>query len=91
MDINWKLRVMNKTTALALASALVVFVYSVAQALGLELPVTQEQVMAAVTAVLTLLAGLGVVVDPTTPGASDSTRALGYVEPGQPAHMRGDR
>lgn len=91
MDINWKLRLMNKTTALALASALVVFVYSVAQALGLELPVTQEQVMAAVTAVLTLLAGLGVVVDPTTPGVGDSKRAQGYAEPGQPAHLGGGR
>ena len=91
MDINWKLRIMNKTTALALVSALVVFVYSVAQALGLELPVTQEQVMAAVTAVLTLLAGLGVVVDPTTPGVADSKRAQGYAEPGQPAHLGGGR
>lgn len=88
MKLNWALRLKNKATVLALVSALVVFVYSVAQALGLELPVTQEQVMSAVTAVLTVLAALGIVVDPTTPGASDSARALDYSEPGQPSHMR---
>ena len=32
---------------------------------------------------LTLLVGLGVLVDPTTQGVSDSERALMYVEPGK--------
>ncbi|WP_307738989.1 phage holin [uncultured Parolsenella sp.] len=79
--INWKLRLKNRTTLAALASALVVFAYSVASALGVEPPATQEQVMDAVTAVLALLAALGVVTDPTTRGVGDSARALGYTEP----------
>lgn len=81
MQINWKLRLTNKTTLLALVSALVVFVAQVAAALGVELPVTTEQAMAVATSVLTVLAALGVVVDPTTEGVSDSTRAMLYTEP----------
>lgn len=81
MNINWKLRLTNKATLLAIISATVVFAYSVAQALGLELPVTTEQAMAVVTSVLTVLAALGVVVDPTTEGVSDSTRAMLYERP----------
>ena len=81
MNINWKLRLANKTTLLAIISAAVVFAYSVAQALGLDLPVGQQQVMDAVTSVLTVLAAVGVVVDPTTEGVSDSTRAMLYDEP----------
>lgn len=79
--INWGLRLRNKATLLALVSALVVFIYSIAQALGLELPVNQQQIMDAVTALLAVLAALGIVVDPTTEGVYDSTRALLYDKP----------
>ena len=40
--------------------------------------VTEDAVMQAVTALLTVLSALGVIVDPTTPGASDSDRAMEY-------------
>ncbi len=72
---------MNKTTLLALCSAVVVFVYSVAMALGLNLPVAQETVMNAITAVLTVLAAIGVIIDPTTHGIYDSERAMKYEHP----------
>lgn len=81
MSVNWKLRLKNRATLLALCSAVVVFVAQVATALGVELPVTTEQAMAVVTSVLTVLAALGVVVDPTTEGVSDSTRAMLYDRP----------
>lgn len=81
MNINWSLRLKNKTTLLALISAVVVFIFSVASALGLSLPVDQQQIMDAVTAILAILVGLGIVVDPTTQGISDSTRAMLYDKP----------
>ncbi len=81
MNINWSLRLKNKATIVALISALVVFIYSVATALGVTLPVAQDQIMNAVTAVLSVLAALGIVVDPTTQGVSDSTRAMMYDYP----------
>lgn len=81
MKINWKLRLQNKFTLSALISAVVVFVYEVAGALGFVLPVSQEQVLSAVAALLAVLVALGVVVDPTTEGVDDSNRALKYEEP----------
>ena len=41
----------------------------------------QEQAMALVTALLTVLAALGVVVDPTTSGVGDSDEALQRTTP----------
>ena len=79
--MNIILRLKNKTTLAALVSALVVFAYSCASALGLSLPVEQDTVMSAVAAVLTLLTGLGVLVDPTTKGIADSADAMGYTAP----------
>lgn len=81
MKINWKLRLQNKFTLSALISAVVVFVYEVAGALGFVLPVSQEQVLSAVAALLAVLVALGVVVDPTTKGIDDSNRAMNYGEP----------
>ncbi len=79
--INWGLRLRNKATITALLSAFVVFIYSIAKALGLELPVEQQQIMDAISALLTVLAALGIVIDPTTQGVGDSTQALLYDQP----------
>lgn len=79
--MNWKLRFKNPTTMCALVSALVVFIYSVAQALGIQVPVSQDQLMNVLAALLTLVMGVGIVVDPTTHGLKDSTQVMGYEEP----------
>lgn len=81
MTINWKLRLKNKTTLTALAGAIVAFVYQIATVLGFTLPIEQTQIMDAISAFLILLAGLGVIVDPTTEGTSDSEQAMEYTEP----------
>lgn len=81
MKINWKLRLQNKATITALISAVVVCVYQIAGALGFTLPVTQEQIMSGAAAIITVLIALGVIIDPTTKGVSDSERAMGYDEP----------
>lgn len=78
MNINWKLRLTNKVTLTALASAFVVFVFSLMGAFGVVPTITQEEVMNAVNAVLAMLCALGIVVDPTTQGASDSAQAMTY-------------
>lgn len=83
MKINWKVRFKNKTWLAALIALVVTFVYNLLSAFDVVLPVEQDNVMAVVTAVLTMLTGLGVIVDPTTPGMADSERAMLYVAPGQ--------
>lgn len=79
--INWKLRFKNKTVLMALVSAALLFASSVAQALGLELPVEASTVEEAAASVLALLAAVGVVVDPTTEGVADSEGAMQYEVP----------
>ena len=81
MGINWKLRLGNKATLAALAAAAVTFAYQVASILGVQVPVGAEQVTNLIGVLLTLLAALGIVTDPTTAGVADSTRALGYDAP----------
>ena len=79
--INWKLRLQNKATLLTLATVLVTAAYGVLAALGVAPSVTQEQDMNLVVSLVSVLAALGIVVDPTTAGMADSTRAMGYDEP----------
>lgn len=81
MDINWKLRLKNKATLAALLSAVVVFAYSALGAFGVTPAVGQESVMSGIAALLSVLTALGVLVDPTTNGVSDSDRAMEYDEP----------
>ena len=54
---------------------------TLAVALGVELGVGQEQVVGIVGVILTILTGLGILVDPTTKGIEDSHRAMNYTEP----------
>lgn len=79
--MNLKLRLKNKATLTAIIAAVITCVYSIAVALGIELSVGQEQVAGIVGVILTILTGLGILVDPTTKGIEDSDRAKNYTEP----------
>ena len=61
-----------------LLATLIAFVFDVLTLLDVAPAVTQDSVMQAVTALLTLLSALGVIIDPTTQGAADSDRAMEY-------------
>lgn len=75
MKINWKLRLQSKAFWVALASALVLL----AQQLGFK--VDSEMITNVVNTICTLGIILGVIVDPTTSGLSDSGKALDYETP----------
>ena len=78
MKINWKLRLQNKTTLLALIGAIVALVYQVLGIFEIVPAVSEDSVISTGAVIINLLVALGVVVDPTTSGVSDSTRALCY-------------
>lgn len=78
MKINWRVRVRSKAWLSSMLAAAASFAYQLASLLGLTPPVEQAAVMDAIAAVLSLLTALGVVMDPTTPGLSDSDRAMTY-------------
>lgn len=74
--INWKLRLQNKVTLIALLGA----VFLMAQQFGLEIP---QNIQDGVNTFVYILVLLGVVNDPTTSGLSDSSRALEYYKPNE--------
>ena len=81
MKINWKLRLQNGYTLVGLLSSIVALAYQVCGAFGVVPPVSQDAVVQVVGIVCNLLVTIGVVVDPTTHGASDSIDAQGYEQP----------
>lgn len=78
MKINWKVRIKNKTWLAGALALIISFLYDLLGMLGVTAPVEQGWVMNLIQTVLTMLAMLGVVIDPTTPGAGDSDRAMTY-------------
>ena len=81
MNINWKLRFQNKTTLTAIILALVALVYQVLGLFDVVPKISQDELTTVIGMVINLLCLLGIVVDPTTDGVSDSARALTYDEP----------
>ena len=81
--INWKVRIKNKAFWVAVIPAALLLAQQVAGLFGVALDFgeLQGQMTAIVGTVFTLLAILGIVVDPTTAGVGDSEQAMGYDEP----------
>ena len=81
--INWKLRIKNPAFWLALIPAVLLTIQAVLAPFGItwDYSILNDQLIAIVNAVFGLLAVLGVVVDMTTAGISDSQRAMGYDDP----------
>ena len=81
--INWAVRVKNKTFWVSLIPALLLLIQVIASVFGytLDLGELGNKLLAVVEALFTVLAILGIVVDPTTQGIEDSARALTYTEP----------
>lgn len=83
MNINWTVRIKNKTWWLAVVPAVLLLVQAVAAPFGYQwdFGVLNEQLAAIINAAFAVLALVGVVADPTTEGVSDSLQAMGYEHP----------
>ena len=81
MKVNWKVRFKNKVWLSSFISLIVGFIYSMLALFDVYPVVTQNLVVQILNQILMFLGLIGVIVDPTTAGASDSERAMGYVEP----------
>ena len=83
--INWKVRIKNRQFWTAIIPALALVVQAVMAVFGISLQLDSlvGKLVAVVDAVFAVLVILGVVVDPTTAGISDSRRAMTYEEPWQ--------
>lgn len=83
MNINWKIRLTSKTFWISMTSLLLVLANQVAAIFGMDITMYNEQVTNLVETVLSILGLIGVIVDPTTKGLSDSDRAMNYEKRGE--------
>lgn len=81
MKINLKVRFKNPVFWLTVIPTVITFVYTVLGAFGVVPAISQEMIVNIVTALISALTTIGVLVDPTTKGVGDSERALGYDKP----------
>ena len=79
--INWKVRFRNKTWLVSFLAVILAFVYQVLGMFDIVPAVSQDMATQLILAVVNILAAVGVVVDPTTAGASDSKQAMEYEVP----------
>lgn len=78
MKINWKVRLKNPVFYLTIIPAVIALVYTVLGVFDVVPTISEDTVTNAVTAIITALTTLGVLIDPTTNGVNDSERALTY-------------
>lgn len=81
--MNWKLRLQNKTTLVALIAAAVSLVYQMLGICGVVPRVSEDTILTAAGTLINALCLLGIVVDPTTKGIADSERAMKYNKPAE--------
>ena len=82
-SINWKVRLKNKAFWITIIPMVFVLVHQILIIFGIDLDLTNlaSQLVDIVETVFMILGVLGIIVDPTTIGIGDSSRALGYEEP----------
>ncbi len=77
-QINWKVRLKNKTFLITFITTILSFIYTMLGMFGVVPSVAQSTIGDLVLAVINVLVAVGIVVDPTTAGISDSEQALTY-------------
>ena len=76
VKLNLLVRLKNKAFVISMFTTVVAFIYQMLALFNIVTPISQEQTTQIFMIVVNLLAGLGVLVDPTTKGLSDSERVL---------------
>lgn len=81
MKINWKVRLQHKQFWVSLIALLLVLANQIAGIFNVDITIYNDQVTAISETVLSILALLGIIIDPTTVGTSDSAQAMDYNKP----------
>lgn len=75
-NLNLKIRLKNKTFIITMMTTIIAFVYQMLAQFEVVPKITQDQTMQVLMLIVNILAGLGILVDPTTDGVKDSERVL---------------
>ena len=78
MKINWKARFKNKIFVVSLVTLIISVLYKVLALFEIVPNITESDVLEVFSYLVDVLSFVGVVVDPTTDGVSDSDRAMLY-------------
>ncbi len=83
MNINWKVRFSNKMFWISIIPASILVIEAMLALFGItfEFEILEMNLIALVNSIFGFLVILGVVVDHTTEGISDSSQAMTYTEP----------
>ena len=79
--INWKVRFKNKLWLTTFIFTIIAFIYQVLGMFDIVPPVSENAITQSIGYIINILVAIGVVVDPTTSGVSDSDLAMTYTEP----------
>ena len=80
-QINWKVRIQNKTTLTAIIMATIALIYQICGRRGIVPPIAESELVKTAGMIKNLLVLLGIVTDPTTAGIKDRRQAMTYEEP----------
>lgn len=75
-NLNLKIRLKNKTFVITMLTTIIAFVYQLLAQFEILPKITQDQTIQVLMLIVNILAGLGILVDPTTDGVKDSERVL---------------
>ena len=75
-NLNLKIRLKNKTFVITMMTTIIAFVYQMLAQFEIVPKITQDQTIQVLMLIVNILAGLGILVDPTTDGVKDSERVL---------------
>lgn len=75
-NLNLKIRLKNKTFIITMMTTVIAFVYQLLAQFEIVPKITKDQTIQVVMIIVNILAGLGILVDPTTDGFKDSDRVL---------------
>ncbi|MEY9975314.1 phage holin [Lysinibacillus sp. RC79] len=81
MKINWKVRIRHKQFWVSLIALLLVLANQIAGVFNVDITIYNGQVTAISETILSILGLLGIIIDPTTKGVSDSQLAMDYNKP----------
>lgn len=76
MKINLKVRMKNKTFVITMLTTVIAFIYQMLAQFEIVPKITQDQTIQVLMLIVNILAGFGILVDPTTDGVKDSDRVL---------------
>lgn len=81
MNINWKVRLKNKPFLIAFCTTVLTFIYTILGIFSIVPPISQSMVIELIAAAVNILVAVGIVIDPTTTGLTDSSQAMSYASP----------